>query len=52
MFFRVFSLLLKDCSNAAKYFALFLTDVEMLLFVIPYFAAMSLLRWFSNSFKD
>ena len=53
MCFRVFFFLLfKDCFNAATYFDLFLTDIEMVLFGIPYFAAMSLLWWFCKSFKD
>lgn len=50
--FVLFFLLFKDCFNAAIYFALFLTDIEMVLFGIPYFAEMSLLWWFCKSFKD
>ena len=49
--FVFFFLLFKVCFNAAIYFALFLTDIETVLFGIPYFAAISLLWWFCKSFK-
>ena len=41
-YFLVFFLLFDDCSNAAKYFDLFLTDVEIVFLGTPYSAATSL----------